>query len=229
MALDILFPAVCAGCKKNLHKEDRGLFLCASCLETAITYDTLLCAVCSARLPENKKTCHKDAPHLLGAATNYDNPRMKSLIWELKYARHPWAARPLGMILARYLSSLKIDLAHFSLLPVPLHPRRERERGFNQSELILEAANEILQLPVIPHAVQRITHTAPQAEISDMRLRHENIAGCFAVQHPGLIAGKHIIVIDDVATSGATLREVTSVLKNAGAKKIIGLVAAKAG
>ncbi len=190
---------------------------------------TLFCGVCRARLPENKKTCHKSAQYLLGAAVGYDNALARQLIWKLKYRGRAGLAKPLADILIRYAENLELDLGKFIAVPMPLSKERLRARGFNQSELIARIFSEQIKLPVCSSALARIKNTKPQAEMPDWDLRGDNIAGAFAIADSAPIAGKNIILIDDVSTSGSTLAEAAKVLKKAGAKKIIGLVVAKAG
>lgn len=227
--LDILFPPVCAGCNSALNADEREKFLCAACLREIPIYDTLFCSVCRARLPENRKICHASAPCLLGAATSYDHPLIKALIWELKYQRHPWTAAALGAALASYLQNLHFDISKFVLVALPLHPKRERGRGFNQSALIAEYLAKAANLPLARRALRRVKETKVQADLRDYKEREENVAGCFAVADPGAVRGRNIIVVDDVFTSGATMNELARVLKDSGARKVVGLVAAKAG
>ncbi len=190
---------------------------------------TLFCGICRARLPENKKTCHKSAQYLLGAAVGYDNPLARQWIWKLKYRGRSGLAKPLADILIKYAGNLKLDFEKFIVTPMPLSKKRFRKRGFNQSELIANIFSEKMRLPVCSSALARVKHTQPQAEMPDWDQRGENIAGAFAVIDPAQIAGKNIILIDDVSTSGSTLAEAAKVLKKAGARTIIGLVIAKAG
>lgn len=190
---------------------------------------TLFCGVCRARLPENKKTCHKSAQYLLGAAVGYDNALARQLIWKLKYRGRTALAKPLADILIKYAANLDLDFGKFIAVPMPLSKERRRYRGFNQSELIAKIFSEKIKLPVCSSALARIKNTKPQAEMPDWDLRCDNIAGAFAVADPAPIAGKNIILIDDVSTSGSTLAEAAKVLKKAGARTIVGLVIAKAG
>lgn len=193
-------------------------------------YKTLFCNVCRARLPENKKICHKDSPLLLGAATQYGQKSVHQTIWRLKYRGRTALAQPLANILIRYASKLDLSLEGFIVVPVPLSKERRRARGFNQSELIADIFANHFRLAMAPQLLIRIKNTKPQAEVSDWDMRRENIEGAFApAGEAGAISGKNIILIDDVSTSGSTLAEAARALKTGGAKKIIGLVIARAG
>lgn len=116
------------------------------------------------------------------------------------------------------------------MVPVPLHAKRERERGFNQSALFSAALarhTPFRDIPIAP-ALWRMRHTETQTERPDYAARRENVKNCFAVPDPATVRGKKILLIDDVATSGATFDEATRVFKAAGAAHIAALVFAKA-
>lgn len=226
LTLDILFPPVCLACEDFLMNEagtTRGL--CRICMAGIKSRDTLLCACCGARLPENVKTCHPKAAFILGAAADYENPVVRALIFRLKYERLRAASAPLQDLLGRYLSDLDFDWTNFMVIPVPLHPRRKRERGFNQAELLSQHVAELLRLPHETHALKRVRYEEPQAKIRTRAERELNMTGAFEADIS--IAKKNILLVDDVMTTGATLRAATEALKNAGARKIIALVVAK--
>jgi ComF family protein len=225
--LDILFPHVCLACENFLNtatEQDTGL--CAPCSGQIFVHDTLFCFVCGARLPGNVKTCHKDAPLLLAAAADYENPIVRALIFRLKYERLRFAAEPLKNILADYLIKTDYDFHDFTVIPVPLHASRQSQRGFNQAEILSEAAAKILAVPHLPLAIKRIHHKYAQAALKTREERAENLEGAFAAKAVD-VAGKNILLVDDVRTTGATLLSAASTLKNSGARKIIGLVVAK--
>jgi ComF family protein len=229
LLLDIFFPPLCLVCHTSLPEASREERLCAGCLESITVKTTLTCPLCGARLAENKKTCHENARYRLAAASSYENETVKHLVWQLKYQHQTAAASALSSILKRYLASLKLDLQAYTLIPLPLHPSRERTRGFNQSALIATHLGKTSGLPVEHRALVRVKNTPPQAETKDFKERITNIAGSFAVERPELVAGKNIILLDDVFTSGATIGEAVHTLKRAGARRIIALVVAKTG
>lgn len=118
-------------------------------------------------------------------------------------------------------------LTGFTVVPIPLHPARERARGFNQSALIARILARRLHIPSDTVSLVRVHATKPQSELEDMRERLLNVKGCFEAP-PRACEGKRILLVDDVATSGATLLDASRALKEAGARKIIALVVAKA-
>ena len=237
--LDVLFPPICVNCKKLLDKDEQ--IVCRHCISKISLNTTLFCPVCRARLAENKKICHFDCQYLLGAAGNYDDLILQNLIQSFKYKSVKSLAPVLSELLIKYFNSLNPlatrDLAKpdkFYILnpstivvPIPLHPRRERERGFNQAKLIAKNLVENLNLEFCD-ALLRVKTTKPQAKTKDSEERAKNVDGCFKIIHSELVEEKNIILIDDVFTSGATMNEAVKVLKQNGAKKILALVIAKA-
>ena len=222
--LEALFPSECLNCRKETAENA----LCATCQGTIPVFSTLFCPVCKLRLADNKAVCHKNAGFLLGAAAPYHHDAVKSLIHYFKYEKWQRLAGPLSGILAAYLTGLEYDFSGFAAIPVPLHPSRKRERGFNQSELLARHAATMLDIPLLSGNLCRIKETSVQAELGSFDQRQKNVAGCFSVSDANAINGNDILLVDDVFTSGATMSEAARTLKKAGAKKIIALVIAKA-
>ena len=162
----------------------------------------------------------------------YKNPLIKNLIKRFKY-------EPLVKELAKDLASLII--AHFQLLdpppnfgggdyvlvPVPLEKRKLKWRGFNQSEEIGKEISKFLNIPLINDILFKIKETLPQVELSEKE-REENIKGVFIIRNRKKISGKKILLVDDVYTTGSTMKECAQILKKAGAKEVIGIVIARA-
>lgn len=113
------------------------------------------------------------------------------------------------------------------LVPVPLHRYRENWRGFNQAELVVKAVGD--KKTKMVKALRRMRATIQQARIVDKRKRRENLRGCFGIEADlvGQLLGKKVILIDDVFTSGATMRECTKELKKAGVRQVWGFVLAR--
>jgi len=237
--LDILFPPICLVCRKRLDRSkttnisestntNNFSFLCFSCSQKIQINNTAFCPVCFRRLPENKKTCHRESPFILAAAGFYGDEILDRLIALLKYQKIKQAAVPLGEILSKYLiRNLKLEIRNFLIVPVPLHWRKEKQRGFNQTRLIADCLSKNTGLPVVKNALERIKNTASQVKLKDKEKREFNVQNCFVAEKSELLSGKNIVLLDDVFTTGATMKEAASVIKKSGAKKIIGLVAAK--
>ena len=226
ITLDILFPPLCLGCKNTLC--DHSLLLCADCRGKIHLQNAFFCPECGARLPEMKKTCHPGAPLICGAAEIYGHEPATELVKLLKYSGIRSAAQILGNVLFEYANSLNIPLETFVVIPIPLPQKRLRTRGYNQAEL---TALGLLRNAKIETGLLRALerkYTKPQTEMKNYETRQKNIAGCFSLTDENLIAEKNIILIDDVYTSGSTLKEAARVLKAAGAKKILGLTILRA-
>ncbi|MBI3638586.1 ComF family protein [Candidatus Wolfebacteria bacterium] len=253
--LDIFFPPVCFACQKHLAErtnadspakisnensgeEAQNNFLCEECLLSIKLNNSLFCPVCRARIPEFEKICHFNSKYLLAAATNYNDPVIQNLIHYFKYKGFENIAPFLSEVLIKYTESVirnlkparpagGLEIRNFLIIPIPLHPSRQRERGFNQSELLAKNIAVYYSIPLINN-LKRIRKNEHQVSLKDYGKRIKNIAGCFSIKNPEEIAGKNIILIDDVFTSGATMNEAVEILKSAGARKIIALVLAKA-
>lgn len=219
--LNVLFPNICLNCR-----QESETILCPKCLDKISVNQTFFCAVCKRRLAENKKICHKKTAYLLAPAGSYQDPALKQLIWILKYRRFRPAAKIIAEILNRYLENIGLDWSKFKITSVPLHPHRQRQRGFNQAELI---ADELAKLrkTTAENYLTRIKDNAPQVKMKNREERKTNMKECFSAIKNAPLKNQSIILVDDVSASGATLESAALVLKKAGAKKIIGLVLTK--
>lgn len=201
------------------------------------------CSACYAKIDMNQGLIGSDC----GAATIYENPAPKKLIHQLKFNFMKNAAEPLGTLLARYFLSLGETAAAYAdaaVIPIPLSRKRERHRGFNQASLIarwfVRVANASSQssaylthlkhLTLLDDALIRVRNTKPQSETASIAERKENIRGCFAVNVKSLHipAPQSVILVDDVMTTGSTLREAADALRIAGTKNILLLAVAYA-
>ena len=231
--LNIIFPPLCLGCRKHITSS---LVLCNVCEQNITIRGSFSCSQCNSRLPTIQNTCHPNEQFTLAAATSYDNNVIRALIHAFKYGGTKDVLTPLSNIIQQYTSSTieswKLVLENCVVIPIPLYRRRERVRGFNQAALIAEVFIQHLQgignLLIEYGNLIKIKNTKSQTELGNYEKRIQNIADSFTLKHPERIAGKNIILVDDVFTSGATLREEVSVLKRAGAQKIIAFVIAKA-
>jgi len=229
LVLNILFPPHCLACGIAIGAG----VICAPCFEKIARSPTLFCASCGARLPTVKRgrpraACHPNAVSVLGSAGSYDDPTLKLLIHHLKFRGVRRAAEPLAELLANYLKDVSLDISAFVLVPIPLSRRRKNERGFNQAEEIARHLAKRMPLPLRDDILVRSKHAKPQTETTSAAERKNNILGCFSVARPHDVCGKNIMLIDDVTTSGATLGEAARVLKAAGARRVIGITAARA-
>lgn len=215
----------CAGCRA--HTEN-GMALCEPCLTAIPLHTSFFCGACRARRVVAKRICHPRFPYLLASATDYHHPTITNLVHALKFRGAESAANPLGQLIVSYLESLPLAIPRPVVVAIPLSIKRERERGFNQSERIARVVADHFNLETAFQALARTRNTAPQSETKGFASRKENVRGCFAVQDAPSVAGRNIFLVDDVVTSGATLLEAARVLKIAGARRIMALTAAMA-
>ena len=226
ICLDILFPPICIICNTLVDKSDKNKQICCLCLGKIILHTTLFCPICGNRFPNNKKICHKESQYFLAAACNYTNPIITKLIHVLKFQGIHAASVPLAHIMLTYFNLLNLKLENFIVVPVPLHKKRFRERGFNQSELLGKKIAIGLNLPIEINTLIKIKNTAAQTEVKNKNNREKNLIGCFDLKNENL-KGKNILLIDDVHTTGATAKTISEMLKTNGTKKIIVLVAGR--
>lgn len=216
--LDILFPLSCVGC------GDAGSMVCQKC-SLELEYRGRECFFCGVRGQENNlcQKC-KAAYPLEGIvwAWRYQNDKTKHIIGRLKYGKRRSLAPALALSISQALTRAAWPV-DFIAVAIPLHTEKERERGFNQAELLARS----LGIPLAPRATLiRRKNTPSQARTHSRRERFQHMKGAFAVQKPGAVAGKNILLVDDVATTGATLCEAAKVLKKSGAAKIYAAVIA---
>jgi len=215
--------------------------ICDACFGKIALNSGVQCHICGLRNQLGTcRGCRKKTPLKgLFAAGQYKNPILKEMIRQFKYQPVESLGKPLAELIIAYIAKeLLIDkLTNSVLVPIPLTLRKKISRGFNQSELIAEEIGKFLNCPVI-NLLKRKKSTSPQAEIPDWQKRKENISGAFALEkNPKILSTLYpqnyrflesiVLLVDDVATSGATLEEAATVLRSAGIKEIYGLVAAK--
>ena len=142
-------------------------------------------------------------------------PPVDALIQALKYAGQLAIGRVLGRLLAHEAAELGLHLDVDCLLPVPLHPRRYAERGFNQSDEIARFVARGLRLPIAPELAVRTRETRPQVGLTPAE-RHANMHDAF-VAAPGVVRGRRIVIVDDVITTGSTVAALARALREGGA------------
>ncbi|MDO8523493.1 MAG: ComF family protein [bacterium] len=227
--LDFLIPRRCAGCG-----GDNEVF-CRAC-RAASFQKSAGCILCGFRnntgefCPDCKR---KFAPPLKSVlwAGRYDG-ELKKAIWELKYGKRRELARPLAEMLAEKFLNMRVlqnavPAGNFLIIPIPLHFKRQYERGFNQAELLAREFSKITCITMRNDILEKTKETPAQVKIENKELRLKNLEGAFKVSlGTPVTKWPSIILIDDVATTGATLMHAAEALKNAGAKEIIGLVIA---
>ena len=220
-ALDFVFPRWCVGCGRG------GDFICPACRRLLVRINPPLCPRCG-RPQASGILC----PGCVNWPASIDGIRspfrfdgvIRQAVYQLKYRNIRALAKPLAHFLHEYLMAnpLPADV----IVPVPLHPKRLRERGYNQSGLLAKELGKLAGMPLIDGLLLRQRQTSPQARTANVAERQKNVAGAFVCSAGGL-AEKSVLLIDDVATSGATLDAAAAALKDAGATEVWGLVLAR--
>jgi ComF family protein len=197
---NFLFPQKCLGCGEE---------------------NSALCRECLAKI--GMPTAPKEDN--IFSASDYGDEVVKKAIWMLKYRGAKNLAEPLAELIFQRTLFPKNGLG--LVVPIPLSKKRKRERGYNQAELLAIQLAEKIKIPVCADALVKIKDTPAQVSVKNRSERLKNLDGAFAVKNAEKISGRNVILIDDVSTTGATLKEAKKVLRNAGAKKIISAVVAR--
>lgn len=207
--LDLFFPKKCLGCGKS------DTYLCENCFKQ----------IQIIPITERQKDVCLDR---MISATNYANPLIRELIKNFKYRFVQELSEPLSQLLIKTLETFDTSLKifNFIVIPIPLHEHRLRYRGFNQAELLAKQVANHFNLAIETNILKRIALTSPQANIKDINKRKNNIENVFSIVSSA-VEGRNILLIDDVATTGATLIEAAKALKSNGAREIWALVVAK--
>src|SRR5512133_403109 len=230
--LDVLFPPLCHVCRTFIPAAG-PLHVCSACRERMPLINTPLCVVCG--LPfigaGDDHPCggcltsrhHVDAAR---AALVYAGAS-RDLIHSFKYRNKTHLRRPLALLTIERLSEFVHVRAPDLIMPVPLHRTRLRSRGFNQAVLLGELFSAHWNIPLERHNLRRIRWTEPQVNLSAGD-RRANVKGAFSVQHPELVSGRRVLLVDDVLTTGCTVEECALTLKNAGAADVTVITVARA-
>jgi len=191
--LNLVFPPKCEVCKKDTPEP--------------------LCTDCFSQIQFMKPSLG------IYSAGSYEGV-LRSAIHRFKFAGRKSLATPLGILLVKYLShtsTLCIEEID-SVIPVPLHRKREQKRGFNQANLLAEVISKYFGLPT-EHALERTRDTKPHFNLP-RKERFSNIKGAFMVSSRPAVQDKRLLLVDDIYTTGATIFECSKTLKLAGAKRV---------
>jgi ComF family protein len=231
----IIFPRKCAVCKGPVS-DDAVFEVCATCMTKFVQKPAHSCAVCAEPIDGEVADagiskcgrCRTKAPQF--DATFYGlryEGTARELIHRFKFNRAFRLAATVSSPLCAELFSQPSAREADVIAPVPLHWRRNYERGFNQSYLIALEIGRALSKPVDANLLARRRHTKPQYALTAAE-RNDNIKGAFAVRRPETLEGKIVVLVDDIVTTGSTVSEAAKTLKKAGAKKVIVAAAARA-
>lgn len=198
--VDFIAPRSCVICGRRLSPTERSL--CSVCVlhlyRTTFQFtpeDNEMAQLFWGLLPVERT-----------AALIYYEPRSETaaLIYKLKYGHRPDIGEDLGRIMAEEMKPAGFLDGIDVLLPIPLSKKRYWQRGYNQSEMLARGMSEVTGLPVITKAVRRTNFRQSQTSLT-RKERQENVEGTFVLRHPELLENKHVLLIDDICTTGATL------------------------
>jgi len=214
----LFFPKVCAGCG------------------TDITGDEIICIPCMHNLPVTNYHMHSSnpvekifwgrVPLLTAFSYLYFNKHsiVQSLLHQLKYQSN----QEVGLFFGRQIGKAILNSNRYNdleyLIPLPLHPSKQKKRGYNQAEMICDGISEILHIPVNTEILVRPVKNETQTHKSRME-RWENTSGKFSISKKEKLEGKHIMLVDDVVTTGATLEVSAAMLLTTGCRLSIGTLA----
>ncbi len=231
--VDILFPPLCHCCKAYIPGQ-ADIHICADCREKIRVIASPLCPLCG--LPHAREG---GIDHLCGtclterrpferarAAFEFDGP-VQDLVHRFKYGKKPHLSRPLGLLTSRLQEEFGNAPAADFIVPVPLHDRRLRARGFNQSQLLGAVVAKQWGVPLSVDNLRRLRWTDPQTGLNAEE-RARNVRGAFGVARPERFDGKRLLLMDDVFTTGSTVTECARELKRAGAREVSVLTVARA-
>ncbi|WP_245597668.1 ComF family protein [Psychromonas aquimarina] len=221
--IEQLLPAQCLLC----HLSSNDKLICTYC-QNALDIKRPCCRKCGLRLVKTQDFCGDclQQTHLftqLHALADYQSP-YSSLIKKLKYKKQLISGELLGELLTSSISS-NVDLQTIAdvdyLLAIPLHRKKHKKRGFNQAEIIAQVTSRQLGIPQLFDAVERHKNTSVQEGLS-LKKRKQNLNNAFSLKQKqrDKLAGTHLVIIDDVVTTGATVNSLCRILLQAGVRRI---------
>ncbi|HEX8721300.1 MAG TPA: hypothetical protein VF736_11760 [Pyrinomonadaceae bacterium] len=235
-ALALVYPQACAACGARGVERRADWPACAACWASTRLFDggETLCWKCGAAaacaVPAGEREsvrcrrCEAEAFEAARACGVYEGA-LRAAVLGLK--REPFVPPRLARLIREAAGRAPLDSATLAV-PVPLDPRRERERGFNQAALLARAATRGTRLRLGEWSLARTAHSERHRAGMDARARRESVADSFAVPRPRLVRGESVLLIDDVFTTGATASACARALLEAGARRVFVLTAARA-
>jgi len=234
LALDIIFPKICLGCGKFTGKNDFN-YVCGKCFGEIALKNILECIGCN-RPTRFGLTCafcaKKNKTDQLIIVAKLSDPLVDKMLKTYKYKFVQDMAAPLSVIAKKRVKKLlskgfNLFEDNPLIIPVPLRRNRLNWRGFNQAELLAKNISDAYHMIYRDDILTRITDPKHQADIKAKEDRVNNIKNNFAVKNSEPVKSRTVILVDDICTTGATLNECAKVLKESGAKRIIGFVIAR--
>jgi ComF family protein len=239
--IDLLLPPFCAVCEAPLA-EGRRDPLCGACWASIQRVTPPLCAACGLDIGRDRARppletapvarcgpCRTRPPAFdyARSAARYDDV-VREALHSFKFGGRRALASPLAALIAEAgVASLPVAAPDL-IVPVPLFPGRERARGFNHADLLARCVGRAWNVPVHRGVLSRVVDTRAQTDLTG-RERRRNVRDAFRVRRPETVAGRHVIVVDDILTTGSTVSACAHALRRAGAAAVGVLTVARAG
>jgi ComF family protein len=204
--MQLFYPHVCAGCNSDILPQQN--LLCATCLHIlpvtgfAAQKDNPVEKIFWGRVPVQAAFAHLYFTK---------GVLVQQLMHQLKYQANTAVGFFLGELMGKAITAANRFATIDALIPLPLYAAKERKRGYNQAAIICNGMAEVLQVPVINQQLVRCSYTGTQTNKHRVE-RWQNVAGSFAIQNAAALQGKHLLLVDDVLTTGATLEAAASML-----------------
>jgi len=221
--LSLFFPELCASCGKNLFKNE--VVICTNCLYNLPCTNFHLDRENQAARQLYGRIVFENAASFLYFKKG---SKVQNLLHQLKYNHRPEVGVKLGELYGRELKKHELYAEADMIIPVPLHPAKIRRRGYNQSECFAAGLSAVLNIPVNNSILSRSVSTVSQTKKSRFE-RYENMKGAFSIRNSELLKEKHVLLVDDVLTTGSTLEGCAACLETGMPKKISILTLAFAG
>jgi len=230
---DLIFPPRCIACGELLEQH-APLPFCTSCMTGIRFIGSPLCPRCGTPFPAAEGEDHlcgkclvTERTYAVARSVGRYEETLLTAIHRFKYRGKTGIGDLLGKIMADFADNLWDMKVFDRILPVPLHPRRLRERGFNQAVILARGLSKRFDIPLDFTSLRRDRFTPPQVGL-DRQQRSANVQGAFTVAHPERIAGRRLLLVDDVYTTGSTLTECARVLIRAKADSVAVFTMARA-
>lgn len=224
----LLFPKKCIGCKEP------GSYICPNCFSKISFLGYQYCAICQKGSVNGLTHPRCMTPYGIDGIISSIAYKgiVKKLIYQFKYRPFLYDLRkPLGRLMCEGLIQNETFMSFINkkdvlITSVPLHPKREKGRGYNQSKLLAQELSKFIGILYIDKILERKIYTKPQFQLTKEERKH-NLKNAFSVNMN--VKGKNILLVDDITTSGVTLRECGKILKRSGAKRVLGIALAHEG
>lgn len=229
----IFFPSLCESCSRLLERPGEKV-VCHSCLQELRPCRTSYCLCCGRFFEDSgephycRQCVQQETAFSIHRSCGRYEGKLRDIIVLYKYKGYNVLGKPLALFALRALGSEESLWWNLdALIPVPLHPKKKAQRGFNQAEIIAWELAKFKNVPVMGRYLVKVKNTPPQTSL-EAADRHRNVKGAFKVIRSEEVKGKVFLLVDDVFTTGSTLQECSLALKKAGVQEIRALTLAQA-